>query len=176
MADKDWVLRHSVARDIDELMTWFPDGGSVVIWGGPSFRYPFTRHSFVEDICWGRMASFTLRDPTDQFAAFGQLYERFERINLARLVVNPMMRGRGVGKKLVEMLMAAGRSFFECPEYSLFVFRDNTMAYECYKSMGFSVTDYPQDMPHADVCYYLTRPVAESTAREAKQQGDDNDK
>lgn len=38
-----------------------------------------------------------------------------------------------------------------------FTFRDNKPAYECYKSLGFGITDYPDDMPYADVCYYLTR-------------------
>jgi len=167
--NQDWILRDSVERDIDEMMTWFPDRDAVTIWGGPSFRYPFTRHSFVEDIYWGRMASFTLRDPADNFAAFGQLYERLERVNLARLVANPLMRGRGVGKKLIEMLMAASRSMFECSEYSLFVFRDNTPAYECYKSVGFRVTDYPDNMPHADVCYYLTMAVRRRTRQETQR-------
>lgn len=155
-----WALCSSIERDIDALMTWFPDKAATEVWGGPSFRYPFTRHSFVEDIQWERMASFSLRDPAGNLAAFGQLYERYERINLARLVVRPALRGRGVGKRLITMLMAASRSMFDCAEYSLFVFRDNALAFECYRSMGFSVTDYPRDMPHADVCYYLTRPVA----------------
>lgn len=69
------------------------------------------------------------------------------------------MRGVGVGKRLVSKLMVAGRSLFSCDECSLFVFRENIPAYECYKSMGFVVADYPGDMPHADVCYYLTRPL-----------------
>jgi ribosomal protein S18 acetylase RimI-like enzyme len=105
------------------------------------------------------MASFRLVDPSGSFTAFGQLYERFGRINLARLVVNPALRAQGVGKRLVEALMAEGSSLFSCDEYSLFVFRENTPAFRCYKSMGFVVGDYPDEMPHADVCYYLTRSV-----------------
>jgi len=159
-ADRDgWVLAEAVEGDIDRLMKWFCDKDAVNVWGGPEFRYPFTRHSFAEDMHWGRMASFSLRDPRGQFAAFGQVYERFERINLARLVANPDMRGQGIGKRLVEMLMAVSRPMFDCAEYSLFVFRDNIPAYKCYLSVGFKVVDYPQDMPLADVCYYLTRPV-----------------
>ena len=106
-ADRDgWVLAEAVEGDIDRLMKWFSDKDAVNVWGGPEFRYPFTRHSFAEDMHWGRMASFSLRDPRGQFAAFGQVYERFERINLARLVANPAMRGQGIGKRLVKMLMA----------------------------------------------------------------------
>lgn len=159
IAQEGWVLAEAVEKDVDRLMAWFPDKEAVDIWGGPVFRFPFNRHSFFEDVHWGRMASFSLRDPAGTLAAFGQLYERYGRINFARLVVNPAMRSRGVGKRLITMMMQASSSMFDCAEYSLFVFRDNAPAYACYKAMGFEVTDYPDDMPHAEVCYYLTRPV-----------------
>lgn len=105
------------------------------------------------------MASFSLRDPDDAMVAFGQVYERFARINLARLVTKPPLRGSGVGKRLVGMLMTAGRSRFACPEYALFVFRENLPAYKCYESLGFTIADYPEGAPLADECYYLTRPL-----------------
>jgi ribosomal protein S18 acetylase RimI-like enzyme len=154
-----WTLRKATSADIDELMEWFPDANAINIWGGPTFRFPFTRATFFEDICWGRIASFALDGHGEEFAAFGQVYERIGRINLARLIVNPAMRGQGVGKRLVDLLMAVSASMFACNEYSLFVYRGNVVAYECYKSMGFTVGDYPEGVPHADVCYYLTRPV-----------------
>ena len=154
-----WTLKRATSADIDELMHWFSDAEVVNIWGGPTFRYPFTRATFFEDISWGRMASFALYDAAETLAAFGQVYERIGRINLARLVVKPAMRGQGVGKRLVELLMSVSASMYACDEYSLFVYRGNIAAYACYKSMGFAVSDYPEGVPHADVCYYLTRPV-----------------
>lgn len=162
-----WVLEESVAGDIDRLMRWFPDAPSLNLWGGPRFRYPFTRHSFAEDMLWGRIASFSLRNADNEFAAFGQLYERLGCINLARLIANPTMRGQGVGKRLVAMLMQTGRPMFACPKYSLFVYRENAPAYACYQSMGFKTTEYPADEPMADVCYYLTRPVENLEDRNA---------
>ena len=162
-----WTFEESVAGDVDRLMKWFPDASSINLWGGPEFRYPFTRHSFAEDMLWGKIASFSLRGPDSEFAAFGQLYERLGCINLARLVVNPKMRGHGVGKRLVGQLMQAGRPMFACPTYSLFVYRDNRPAYECYKSMGFMTTEFPDEEPMADVCYYLTRPVVGVERRNA---------
>lgn len=139
-------------------MGWFPDQASIRIWGGPDFRYPYNRHSFAEDLHWGRMASFSLCDGAGELAAFGQVYEKFACINLARLVVNPALRGRGVGKRLIAMLMAVGPQIFPCRKFSLFVLRDNVQAYKCYLSMGFSIADYPAGVPMGDVCDYLTRP------------------
>jgi ribosomal protein S18 acetylase RimI-like enzyme len=158
-SEDGWTLRGMTEADIDELMSWFVSAGDVNIWGGPSFRYPFTRETFIEDIHWGRMASFSLHSPAGDLAAFGQLYERFACMNLARLVVNPSIRGKGVGKRLITLLMRKGPSLFSSDKFSLFVFRENLPAYECYKSMGFVVTKYPDEMPHGDACYYLTRPA-----------------
>jgi len=157
-SDDGWVLQSATTADVDALMVWFPQKEDVEIWGGPTFRHPFTRETFNKDMCWGRMESYSLFDPEGRFAAFGQLYLRKQRIHLARLVTEPTMRGQGIGKRLIQMLMAVGKTMYESNEYSLFVFRDNVPALECYKSLGFVIVDYPEDMPYADVCYFLTRP------------------
>lgn len=163
LSDDNWALVSSSQSDIEEMMSWFKTGDDINIWGGPTFRFPFTRDSFFHDLYWGRMASFSLRNADDKLAAFGQLYERFACINLARLVVNPDMRGHGVGKKLVQALMDEAPARFGKDRFSLFVYRENTPAYECYKAMGFVVTPYPAGVEHADVCYYLTRPLPNET-------------
>ena len=159
-SDDAWILDETAESDIDLLMKWFPDADATRIWGGPDFRHPFNRHSFAEDIHWGRMATFSLHSPAGELAAFGQLYERLHRINLARLVVNPTMRGQGIGKRLIETLMTLGPQMFSCSEFSLFVYRDNVVAARCYESMGFKVTTYPEAAVLGEVCDYLTRPVA----------------
>lgn len=58
------------------------------------------------------------------------------------------------------MLMSAGTRLFAGQKYSLFVYRDNTPAYECYRAMGFETADYPEGVPLADDCDYLVRPVS----------------
>jgi ribosomal protein S18 acetylase RimI-like enzyme len=169
-----WSLRPAEQRDIDELMRWFPDREAVHEWGGPVFRFPFTRHSFAEDIHWGRMASFSLYEPAGPLAGFGQLYEREARIHLARLAVAPARRGQGVGLCLVERLMARGKSLYDLPEFSLFVFCDNTQALRCYEAAGFQIADYPEDAPLPDFCFYLTRPVEGRVTRATTTTGGEN--
>ena len=159
LTDQDWTLGPSAERDIDALMKWFPDQESVRIWGGPIFRFPFNRHSFAEDVHWGRMTSYSLRDADDALAAFGQVYPRYERIHFARLISNPEKRRQGIGKRLLMMLMQVTPADYAFTEYSLFVFRDNTPALNCYRSLGFEIVDYPDDAPMADDAYYLTKPI-----------------
>lgn len=158
-AECGWQLVEAADRDLEELMSWFGEPGEVNVWGGPGFRFPFTVETFREDCRWGRMPSFRLNSPAGEFSAFGQMYERYGRINLARLVVDPGMRGRGIGKRLVGLLMKTGAELFTADEYSLFSYRDNTAALGCYQSMGFVIHDYPEDAPLADDCYYLVRPL-----------------
>ena len=152
-----WQLVEATDRDLEALMSWFHSAGDVDRWGGPRFRYPFTVRTFRRDCHWGRMPGFRLNSPAGEFAAFGQMYERYGRINLARLVVHPEMRGTGVGKRLLASLMEIGPTLFTADEFSLFSYRDNAAAVACYRSMGFVIRDYPEGAPMADRCYYLTR-------------------
>ncbi len=168
---EDWKLVAARDSDLDQLMAWFDDAPSVNIWGGPKFRYPFTAESFREDCYWGRMASYRLDAPEGEFAAFGQLYKRYGRINLARLIAHPDKRGQGVGKRLVSLLLEVGPKLVESDEFSLFVYRDNAPALKCYKAMGFVIRDYPEGGSMSDQCYYLTRPVLNTK----KPIGEDHD-
>lgn len=154
-----WSLHNASAGDIDELMKWFPDARSVKIWGGPAFRFPFDRESFFEDCRWQDFSSYCLRSPDNEFAAFGQTGSRYGRAHLARLISNPNMRRSGVGRKLLELLIAAVSKEQDFPEVGLLVYKDNTPAYQCYQSVGFEVQEYPDGAPLPGECYYMTRSV-----------------
>jgi len=152
-------LEPASEADIDELMTWFPDAASVDIWGGPRFRFPFDRESFHTDSRWQEFASYCLRNAAGEFAAFGQMGYRYGRSHLARLVVNPDRRGQGVGRKLLEELIAVARTNSDVEAIALFVYKDNEPAFRCYQAMGFEVQDYPAGAALQDRCYYMTRPA-----------------
>ena len=155
--DGGWTLARAADTDFDELMTWFPDAASVDIWGGPRFRYPFTGETFRTDCRIDLMTSYVLRRRDESLAAFGQSCERDGRGHLARLVSNPSLRGKGAGKQLIRMIIAALEETHAYDEYSLFVYRHNIPAYRCYLSLGFDVVQYPDDAPMPDKCYFLTR-------------------
>lgn len=157
ISDDGWLLSDASDIDIDEVMTWFTDAASVNAWGGPIFRYPFTRETFREDCRLDETRSYALRNADRRLAAFGQSYERDGRGHLARLVSNPETRRCGAGKQLIRMIISALDAIYGYDEYSLFVFRDNLPAYRCYRSLGFEVSEYPEDAPMPEKCYFLTR-------------------
>jgi ribosomal protein S18 acetylase RimI-like enzyme len=156
----DMKLVDAIEADISHLMSWFPTERSIDIWAGPGFRYPLTPETFQEDIRWRQMDSYCLVSPQREVLAFGQIYDRHGRINLARLVVSPDRRGQGIGKQLVALLMKKGRDSFPLREYSLFVYKDNYPAKACYAGLGFEEHEYPRDDEMADSCIYMTRPVS----------------
>lgn len=157
LQDKGWTLAPAGDDDFEKLMTWFPDAASVDLWGGPNFRYPFTSQSFREDCQVEVMESYCLFDASGQLAAFGQSYERTGRGHLARLISNPKMRRQGAGKQLICMIIEALERAHDYAEYSLFVYRHNVPAYECYRSLGFEVGAYPPDAKMPDKCYFLIK-------------------
>lgn len=152
-----WSLVRVVENDVDELMTWFPDRESVNVWGGPTFRYPFTRETFLDDCRWREFHTCRLQDETGMFSAFGQIGERYGRSHFARLIANPDLRGRGVGRALMLHLMDEARRIHRNVEFGLFVYRDNEPALSCYRSVGFEVTEYPVDAPMPEKCLYMIR-------------------
>jgi len=152
-------LNDASESDINRLMSWFPDERSVNIWGGPNFRYPLTPTTFQEDTHWQEMDSYILVSPQGGMRAFGQMYERHGRINLARLVVAPDQRRQGLGTRLVTLLMDRGRETFPLEEFSLYVYDDNHAAMACYSGAGFEEHASPVGDDVPDNCIYMTCPV-----------------
>jgi ribosomal protein S18 acetylase RimI-like enzyme len=157
-----WSFDLASESDIDDLMAWFPDAHSVDIWGGPRFRYPFDRESFHADCRADEYSSYCLRNPAGDFAAFGQMGVRYGRSHMARLVANPDMRGQGIGRTLLEKMIAVARMEPDVEEMALFVYKDNEPAYRCYLALGFRVQDYPDAAALRDKCFYMTRPANQS--------------
>lgn len=156
MAEQETLsLTPAAESDMRALMRWFPDAVSIRNWGGPSFRFPFVYESFVVDARWPGMSSWCLKD-CNGMIGFGQYYDRFHRINLARIAVHPERRSQGIGRKLVTALMREAGQAMDLAEFSLFVYRDNHAAIRCYSALGFKPTDFPPGAPLQDVTYYMT--------------------
>jgi ribosomal protein S18 acetylase RimI-like enzyme len=150
------LVSASIAH-IDALMSWFPDRDSVVTWGGPSFRYPFSSTSFLEDVCWDRIPTFVLLDAAGAMIGFGQTYEKEGRGHLARLVVSEGQRRKGYGRVLVEQLCKKARDLYSCSEHSLYVLRTNDVAIRCYSKAGFEEAPYPGGDIHYPTQIFMIR-------------------
>lgn len=155
---KTMHLEPAGREHIERMMEWFPDRRSIEIWGGPRFRFPFTRTTFFEDIRAVDLASYALLDEQD-FVGFGQYYRRVGRYHVGRLVISPDHRSRGLGAWLIGGLIARARRDFVATQCSLFVMADNAPAVRLYEKLGFVRTEYPEPDPDATLYEYMVAPL-----------------
>lgn len=144
-----------------ELMSLFACKKDLLSWGGPNFDYPFTLATFTEALNLTSGVSKVLVNAKGRFVAFGQCYERLNRRHLARLIVVPSFRGRGIVSILIEELIQC----FECESASesnssgssLFVRSDNRAAINAYSKLGFTISAYPKKSMPFDGMLYMTK-------------------
>jgi len=141
--------------DARQVMNWFPDKESIMLWGSPYMRTPLREDTFLEDIYWGRIHSRVGRGENGELLAFGQFYPKLGRCHLARLVVNPEHRRHGHGLAFIGQLMQHGGAALDASEFSLYVMTANKPAWHCYKSLGFHMEPYPHGDPHLDNCVFM---------------------
>lgn len=137
------------------IIDWFPDKESVVRWGSPYTRYPLREETFLEDIYWGRISSRVALAGDGRLLGFGQYYPKLGRCHLARLVINPDFRGQGLGEEFVEALMIFGARELKTNDFSLFVMTANKPAYNCYRSLGFVLANYPDGDAKLENCVFM---------------------
>ncbi len=168
-------LRPALESDVDCLMRWFADAEACRLWAGPHFRCPFDRRSFLEDLRWSSLASYTMTDRAGTMRGFGQVYPKRRRVHLARLAVDPANRGIGLGQELIRLIITAARDVFPWRESSLFVYRQNLGAYRCYRKSGFVEAGYPSGDPVLPGCVFLVRagsgPPHGDTEEQARSDG-----
>lgn len=139
-----------------ELMSWFSTEEELSVWSGPDFRYPFDLSSFKSDLKLDSIKSFSLISTEGNLLAFGQYYMRLGRCHLGRLVVNPNLRGQGIASHLIQKLSVLGKSDLNTDSCSLFVLGHNKSAIQAYTKLGFSMADYPDELP-MDNCFYMVK-------------------
>ena len=139
---------------IESLMKWFSCEQELKDWSGPNFAYPYVFASFIADLKLDSVKAFSLVDDESTLLAFGQYYLLLNRCHLARLVVNPNFRGKGIAKELISRLSESGTAELKVNSCSLFVFKHNQSAINAYKKFGFVETDYPDMLP-IDDCIYM---------------------
>ncbi|MCL1048290.1 GNAT family N-acetyltransferase [Shewanella abyssi] len=142
-------------QHLEEMLTWFHDKQAVFDWAGPNFRYPYSLTSFSEDLSLSKLASFALVSDAQQLIGFGQYYRRLDRCHLARIVISPKWRGKGLAKMLIEQLNAKGLKTLNVKQSSLFVLSHNHQAIYTYQKLGFVKSDYPEAIARKDCLYMI---------------------
>lgn len=146
-------LRAAIPSDYELVATWISDAAECVRWAGPGIPFPFAGRDLpgllegTPSIVIGESrASFVLVEPIaaeaqPQIAAFAQLVcEDSANFRLARIVVAPDKRGRGVGTVLCEILLEKVKATPGARTLRLFVHQENVTAARIYAKLGFVVS------------------------------------
>ncbi|HEY0921574.1 GNAT family N-acetyltransferase [Rheinheimera pacifica] len=127
-----------------QLQHWFSNAEQQQSWGGDNFDYPCTELRFLQLLCRPGAQSFSLVDSDNNTVlGFGQICDRFACHHLARLVIHPQQRGKGLAKTLISELIIQALSQ-QRRNISLYVHRHNSVALQCYTSLGFEICPPPE--------------------------------
>ncbi|KXS37846.1 MAG: GCN5-like N-acetyltransferase [Halomonadaceae bacterium T82-2] len=132
-------LRPARGDDLDTVLAWPADAAASRRWAGPRLPYPTTANTAWMTLEASPENSFALVDADGALLGFGQLLRwDYRVVHLARLIVAPAQRGRGLGRELCRALIARASEAFEARRLTLNVYADNHTALSLYRSLGFT--------------------------------------
>lgn len=132
------ILRSSTNDDLSVLMSWIKDKDACRAWAGPSVRFPLALEHLKEDIQFSEENTYSMIHESGALLGIGQLIKKQNhRLHLARIIVSPNHRGKGLGNLLCRRLIREGRKRFGEINFTLNVYPDNTIAVRLYKKLGF---------------------------------------
>ncbi len=139
-------LRAPGAEDFAVIAGWVRDAPACQRWAGPGLRYPFDCHALPRLIEAGNDNSFVLAAGSGEALGFGQFFVQVPgAVHLARIIVAPAHRGRGLGRRLVTLLMAVAAEASGATRITLRVYRDNSEALGLYLRLGFRTVAVESD-------------------------------
>ena len=150
------TLRPAELNDLSTVLSWIPDADACRMWAGPHVRYPAGAPSVWETIKADGRNAYSLVDADNCIVGFGQILPRGAGVvHLARIIIDPGLRGHGYGRLLCMELMNAARDRLPVRQFTLHVYRQNPTAIALYRSLGFE----PQAKRVADNVLFMSQVV-----------------
>lgn len=132
------TLQAAKAADLSTVLNWLTSEQECRLWAGPNVRYPATPASAWAEMEASEQNAYALVDAEGVIMGFGQILLREGGVvHLARLMVDPALRGQGMGRALCLALMKQGASQHYAITFTLNVYKSNKAAFHLYQSLGF---------------------------------------
>lgn len=130
-------LRPYNSNDAEQIISWSKDETAFYKWtAGVLGDYPLTKEKFSAVT---NLMAFTAIDDNEivGFFTMRKPDESFDELRFGFVVVDPPKRGKGYGKKMLQLGLTYAKEIYGAKKVSLGVFENNESAYHCYKAAGF---------------------------------------
>ena len=140
------ILRKYEAGDSEIICGWIKDSKTLFQWSADRIgKFPLEGNELNENYCrCDEKLFFPLTAVNEAGQIVGHLFIRIPDENdksvvrFGFVIVSPEMRGKGLGKKMLELASEFARKGLAAKKITLGVFENNPNAYRCYKSVGFT--------------------------------------
>lgn len=140
------MLKKAVIDDLECALTWPGDATEFRLWFGEKVQYGGSVSAIWQQIKADERGTYAFYDG-NQLVGFAQAYEKVENgIHIACLIVNPDVRGKGVGRAFVKALLENAWGQEHVRFITLNVYPENTPARSLYKDLGFDEIGENQGM------------------------------
>lgn len=133
----DVTLRPFAPADDAALISWLRTPEELTLFTGPRLTWPLTTDQLDELRATAEFVPFTaVADDGSVVGHIELVLTGADSARMARVLVDPAQRGRGLGEKLVRAVIAEAQER-GIRSLTLFVFPDNTPAVTLYEKLGF---------------------------------------
>lgn len=140
MRTETYRLRAAVQDDADVVAGWFPTHESAVLWAGPDVPAKLVAAWLANEYADPSRHHYVLVNESGAICGCCAIRSQSDppRMHVARLAIAPAMRGRGLGRNLLDLVIATARSTGAL-KLTLFVYEDNADARRLYERYGFLI-------------------------------------
>lgn len=158
--EKDFSIRPYSSDDAHEIIEWCGDELHYYQWcAGILGPYPLSMERFGQFI--SERASkkeihpftATLDGKAVGFFFLRRIPDLKDLLRVGLVIVSPELRGKGYGKRMLQMGLEMAEAEFGITRFSLGVFRNNASAFRCYKALGFQETSESEEYKIKDLVW-----------------------
>jgi RimJ/RimL family protein N-acetyltransferase len=164
-------LRRIELEDLRTLLSWVGRYEEMLQWSGPwNFTFPLDEGQLAR-FFWNEVPDVGLRRM--QFAAveegsratvgqigFSRIWTRTDAAHLGPVIVDPALRGRGVGSQMVREVLRIGFDELRLHRIELVVFDFNRAAIALYERAGFRTEGLLRDVVRVGEQYWHWRAMS----------------
>jgi ribosomal protein S18 acetylase RimI-like enzyme len=143
----NYSLQPATREDLQVVLARIETEESLKLWSGPILSFPPHVENIWREIGATQDNTCSRLDPEMNVVEFGQALRRGPAtVHLARIIVAPVLRGKGLGRILCQQSILVGLKDYQAAAATLNVYTTNAPALRLYESLGFTIVS--EDCEH----------------------------